>query len=184
MSGSEDAATMAVIVASGANGVIGHRGVMPWRLPEDLRLFKRLTLGKPVIMGRRTYESLPKRPLPERLNIVLSRCQPTTKTAGVHYARSLEAALARARDGAMAGGEIFVIGGAEVYRQALPLARRLYWTRVEAAPAGDARIDIDIADWEEEEELLAADAACDGQPAFRCARYARKTAARGDNALL
>lgn len=167
-----------VIVASGANGVIGRNGAMPWRLPEDLRLFKRLTMGKPVIMGRRTYESLPKRPLPGRLNIVLSRRR-LPPTDGVFHAPSLEAAVARAEQEATPGGEVFIIGGAEVYRQALPRARRLYWTQVAAEPEGDVRVEIDLADWEEEEELLSAEAVPRGRPAFRCARYAKRRSRDG-----
>jgi dihydrofolate reductase len=124
---------VSLVVARAANGAIGRGGGLPWRLPSDLRRFRELTSGGTVVMGRRTYESLPQafRPLPERRNIVLSgRAGYAAPGAEVHDA------LARAL--AACGGECFVIGGERVYRQALPLAARAYVTEVEEEVDGDA----------------------------------------------
>ena len=124
--------TLAVAVAD--NGVIGRDGGLPWRLPEDLRRFKAATLGKPVLMGRKTFESIG-RALPGRLNIVLTR-QPGWQPAdaAVRVAPDLEAALAIAGDAT----EVTVIGGAEIYALALPRAARILVTEVHGAPEGDA----------------------------------------------
>lgn len=125
------------MVAMAANGVIGRDNGLPWHLPEDLRYFKRTTMGKPIIMGRKTFQSIG-RPLPGRPNIVVSR-RPGWSAAGVTVAASLEAALECAQALAAASGaeELMVIGGAEIYAAALPLAGRLYVTEVHAAVAGD-----------------------------------------------
>lgn len=121
-------------VAAADNGVIGREGGLPWRLPEDLRRFKASTLGKPVLMGRRTFESIG-RALPGRLNIVLTR-QPGWRPAdpAVCVASDLDAALALAGE----VPEVSVIGGAEIYALALPRASRILLTEVHAAPEGDA----------------------------------------------
>jgi len=124
-----------IVVAVSDNGVIGRDGDLPWRLPEDLRRFKRLTLGHALIMGRRTFESIG-RPLPERRNIVLSRAgAPGGRgdRAGVEVAGSLEEALALAGP----GERRFVIGGAGVFADALPIAAQLHVTRVHARILGD-----------------------------------------------
>jgi dihydrofolate reductase len=120
---------LAIVVAVGRGGVIGSGGRMPWHLPEDLRRFRELTLGHTVVMGRKTFESIG-RPLDGRRNIVLTR-QQGGHHEGVEAARSLDEALA------MADGDVFVIGGGEVYREALPLADTIYLTRVEGDYAGD-----------------------------------------------
>ena len=123
--------TLAVAVAD--NGVIGRGGELPWRLPEDLRRFKAATLGKPVLMGRKTFESIG-RALPGRLNIVLTRqagWQPPDPA--VRIAGDLDAALALAGD----APEVIVIGGSEVYALALPSASRVLLTEVHATPEGD-----------------------------------------------
>jgi dihydrofolate reductase len=125
---------LALIAARARNGVIGLDNRMPWHLPEDLAYFKRVTLGKPVVMGRKTFESIG-RPLPGRLNIVVTR-NPDWQAAGVQVAHSLDAALALAA--AAAPEEIMLIGGAELYRQALPQADVLYLTEIDAEFAGDA----------------------------------------------
>ena len=125
---------LSLIAAVAANGVIGSDNALPWRLPEDLKRFKALTLGHPVIMGRRTYESIG-RPLPGRRNIVISR-NAAFAAAGCETAASLESAIAAC---AGTAGEIFVIGGAQIYAEALPLARRLYLTEIRADFPGDAR---------------------------------------------
>ena len=111
------------IVAANPSGAIGRKGDLPWHLPEDLRHFKELTMGHPVIMGRKTWESLPKRPLPGRRNIVVSR-NPEYKAEGAEVFPSVEEAVAACR-------EIpFIIGGEAVYRAAIPFCTRLYLTEV------------------------------------------------------
>ena len=135
---------LALIAARARNGVIGLDNRMPWHLPEDLAHFKRVTLGKPVVMGRKTFESIG-RPLPGRLNIVVTR-NPDWQAAGVQVAHSLDAALALAA--AAAPEEIMLIGGAELYRQALPQADVLYLTEIDAEFAGDAFFpEVDLARW-------------------------------------
>ena len=114
------------------DGVIGRDGALPWRLPEDLKHFRRLTLGKTVLMGRKTWDSLGK-PLEGRRNWVLSR-DAAFRPPGAEVFATLEQALA-----AHGPGELVVIGGAELYRQVLPLARTIYLTRVHARVAGDTR---------------------------------------------
>lgn len=121
-----------IIVAAADNGVIGVNNTLPWRLPDDLKQFKALTMGKPVLMGRKTWDSLG-RPLPGRRNVVISR-QTGLTLAGAEVQPSLDAAIAAVS----AADEAFVIGGAEIYRQALPLAQRVYLTEVRAQIAGDA----------------------------------------------
>jgi len=140
---------IALIAAVANNGVIGNNNALPWHLPEDLKAFKRITLGKPVIMGRKTFESIGK-PLPGRVNIVLSR-QPGWQPEGVQVVATLEEAIAVARQVAdPACGEIMVIGGEQIYRQALPLADRLYLTLVALDVAGDSHFPaLDESRWEE-----------------------------------
>lgn len=140
---------VALVAAVAANGVIGADGGMPWRLSSDLRRFKALTLGHPVVMGRRTFESIGK-PLPGRLNVVVSRDGGITGP-DVIVAPSPEAALARAAAAARAAGldTVFVIGGGTIYAAAMPEADRLHITHVEAEPGGDTHFPpIDPALWE------------------------------------
>ena len=135
---------VSIIVATDERGAIGHEGQLPWRLPEDLRRFKAITLGKPVIMGRRTWDSIG-RPLPGRLNIVVTR-QPGLELAGATVVGSLDEALAAAGD----APEACVIGGAEIYRLALPLADTLHLTRVHATVAADTYFPVlDPQQWVE-----------------------------------
>lgn len=134
---------IALVVARGANGVIGVDGDLPWKLRSDLQRFKTVTLGKPCIMGRATWESLPLKPLPGRLNIVLTRdmsYQDSGKAKGAVVCTSLDEAIDIARETAVDDDvhEICVIGGTAVFEAVLPRARRLYITEVEAAPEGDA----------------------------------------------
>ena len=131
-------AVLAVIVAAAENGVIGADNKLPWHLPEDLRYFKRITMGKPIVMGRKTFESIG-RPLPGRTNIVISR-NPGFSAEGIRVVASLEDALALAAEVAAAEGaqEVMVIGGAQVYQSALEQAQRLYLTRVHATVEGNA----------------------------------------------
>jgi len=139
---------IAIIAAVARNGVIGADGAMPWRLSSDLRRFKALTLGHPVVMGRRTFEAIG-RPLPGRPNIVVSR-RSDFAPDGAIVAASLDAALAEAGRLARESGSgmVFVIGGGEIYRAALPFADRLLITHVEAEPTGDTRFpDIDPDAW-------------------------------------
>ena len=131
---------LSLIVARGRNGVIGADGDLPWRLKADMKCFVDATRGKPVVMGRKTWESLPRQPLPGRLNIVITR-QPGYTAEGAIVAPDLDTALALAAERAQADGqdEAFVIGGAQIYALALDRADRLYITEVEAAPDGDTR---------------------------------------------
>jgi dihydrofolate reductase len=126
---------LGLIYARARNGVIGRAGGLPWHLPEDMAHFKRLTMGRPVIMGRKTWDSLPQRfrPLPGRTNIVVSR-QPGWKEEGAVRAGSLREAIA------LCAGEeqAWVIGGADIYAQALPLAHRVEVTEIDADYEGDA----------------------------------------------
>jgi dihydrofolate reductase len=138
-----EGAIVTLVVARADNGVIGRDGGLPWHLPADLRHFKALTLGKPVVMGRRTFVSIG-RPLPGRHNIVLTRGDWTA--AGVTVVRDLPAAIAAA--GAV--DEVMIVGGAGVYADALPRATRVYLTEVHAAPAGDTVLPpFDPAVWAE-----------------------------------
>ena len=141
---------IALIVAVADNGVIGRDGQLPWRMSSDLKRFRALTMGKPIVMGRKTWESLAK-PLAGRDNIVVTR-DPGFVTAGALVAASLDSALEIAQMCAASRGvdEVMVIGGAEIYRLALPRAARVYLTRVHAAPAGDAVFaDLDPSRWHE-----------------------------------
>ena len=143
--------SLVLIAAVSDNGVIGRDGGLPWRLPSDMRHFRALTLGKPVVMGRKTFLSIGK-PLPGRTNIAVSR-YPSFTAAGVLVAGSLAAALEAAFGDALrrGTGEIAVIGGAELYVQAMPMADRLEITRVHADIDGDAVFPpIDAARWRED----------------------------------
>jgi dihydrofolate reductase len=132
---------VAIHVAIAENGVIGRDNGLPWRLSTDMKRFKASTMGKPIVMGRKTWESFPKRPLPGRLNIVVTRDR-TYSAKGAEVVHSLEDALtlANVRGRCMAGAdEICVIGGGEIYAQALARADRLFVTHVLASPDGDTR---------------------------------------------
>jgi len=138
---------LAMVVAMDRNRLIGADNGLPWRLPDDMQWFVQHTIGKPVIMGRKTYESIPAkfRPLKGRHNIVLTR-DPSYEAPGATVVHSVEAALAAAGDVA----EIIVGGGANLYAQLLPQTARLYLTLVEAELAGDAYFpEIEFSDWRE-----------------------------------
>ncbi|TKT80114.1 dihydrofolate reductase [Aquamicrobium sp. LC103] len=144
----------AIVVAIGENGVIGNDGGLPWRLSTDMKRFKAQTMGKPIIMGRKTWESFPRRPLPGRLNIVITR-DGNYRAEGARVVGSLGEAIAIAREQAEADGidEICVIGGGEIYAQALNSADTLHVTHVAAAPRGDTRFpEIDPETWYVAEE--------------------------------
>jgi dihydrofolate reductase len=139
---------VAIVVAHSRNRVIGREGALPWRLPSDLRRFRELTSGHTVLMGRRTYESLPDafRPLPDRRNLVLSS-DSGYRTEGAEVFPSLTDALDAC------GGDCFVIGGEVAYRDALPLCERLYTTEIDAELDGDAFFpELDDGDWRLVEE--------------------------------
>jgi dihydrofolate reductase len=125
-------------VARAENGVIGRDGALPWRLKSDLALFRNLTMGKPIIMGRKTWDSLPRRPLPGRLNIVLSRDGSFSPPGGL-VCENFSEAVQIGREQACEDGveEVCVIGGAAVFAAALPRAQRIYLTEVTAWPTGD-----------------------------------------------
>jgi dihydrofolate reductase len=141
---------IAIYVAIAENGVIGRDGGLPWRLSTDMRRFKADTMGKPIVMGRKTWESFPRKPLPGRQNIVITRDH-AYKAEGADIVHSLEAALmlAKRREGDMANAEeVGVIGGGEIFAQTLPLADRLHVTHVLAAIDGDVLFPpIDPAEW-------------------------------------
>jgi dihydrofolate reductase len=165
---------VAMIAAVGTNGVIGAGNAIPWRLPTDFAHFKRTTMGKPVIMGRKTFESLGK-PLQGRTNIVVSR-QHGYQPEGALVIDSLGAALDHAQSIAAADGasEVIVGGGGEIYREAMPVADRLYITHVDAAPEGDTRFPmIDPGVWEVVEESPVVPADRDSAP-FCVKVYARR----------
>ncbi len=126
--------TISLVVAVSRNGVIGNNGDLPWRLPSDMKLFKAVTMGKPVIMGRKTWDSLPRKPLPGRLNIVISRKSGQTPE-GAELATTADQALHIAGN----AGEICVIGGGEIYAMFLPVATRIYRSLVDIDVDGDTR---------------------------------------------
>ncbi|MBI2717470.1 MAG: dihydrofolate reductase [Rhizobiales bacterium] len=138
---------VALVVAVARNGVIGKDGGLPWHISSDLQRFKAITMGKPVIMGRKTWESLPKKPLAGRTNIVVTR-DPALKAEGALIAADAAAALKLAA--AEAPDEIAVIGGGEIYRMFLPLAQRIYLTEIELEVAGDTVFPaLEAGEWRE-----------------------------------
>lgn len=159
---------LCLIAAVARNGVIGVDGRLPWKLPGDLKFFKRTTMGKPMVMGRRTWESFGARPLPGRPHLVLTRDR-DYRAEGATVVHELDAALAEARRLAADAGldEIMVIGGEALFRETLPVADRVYLTEVDAEPAGDAYFpDFSRAAFQEN-ELERAEAAGPESPAYR-----------------
>jgi len=142
---------LALIAAVAENGAIGKDNQLLWHLPADLQHFKRLTTGHTVVMGRKTYESIGK-PLPNRINVVVTR-QPDFQAEGCVVVHSLDEAMSQATSNLKpqpSNHQLFVIGGAELYAQALPLANTLYLTEVKANPQGDAFFPtINLMDWDE-----------------------------------
>jgi dihydrofolate reductase len=152
---------LSIVAARARNGVIGRSGALPWRLRSDMALFKATTMSKPVLMGRKTWDSLPKRPLPGRANFVLSRDGSFEPKGAVVCERFAEA-LAMAREQAEEDGveEVCVIGGTTLFELTLPKARRIYLTEVEAEVEGDALFpEFDAGKWREvrRESHVAAD---------------------------
>jgi dihydrofolate reductase len=143
--------SLVLVVAVAENGVIGQGGALPWRLKSEMQHFRAVTMGKPVIAGRRTYLSFARRPLPGRTNIVVSRDRGFTAPGAV-VAADLDSALAVARGDALRRGcgEIMVVGGADIYAQTMNAADRLVVTRVKLEPEGDTHFPaIDPAQWRE-----------------------------------
>lgn len=164
---------VAMIAAMDRSRVIGVDNQLPWYLPEDLKFFKRMTQAKPLVMGRKTYQSIG-RPLPGRLNIVVTR-DPGFRAEGVRVCHDLATALTLADQQATIDGveEIMVMGGAEIYAQALPFASRLYLTEVDIEVEGDARFPtIDPAEWEEVQRVPGSPA--EGQPDYQFVQYHRR----------
>lgn len=142
---------LALVVARARNGVIGRDGGLPWRLRSDLQRFKAVTMGKPCIMGRKTWESLPLKPLPGRLNLVLSKDE-SFEPKGAVACLTLDEAIEIGREQAVEDGveEVCIIGGAGLFAAALPRAKRLYLTEVDAEPEGDVLFPpFDEAAWVE-----------------------------------
>ena len=141
---------LAQIVAVARNGVIGRNNQLPWYLPEDLKYFKRTTMGKPIIMGRKTFDSIGK-PLPGRTNIVITR-NPDFAATGCKVVATLDAAVDMAESICLLEGqeEAVIIGGSEIYRLSLPEIQRLYLTEVHADVEGDTHFpELDKAQWQE-----------------------------------
>ena len=139
--------TISLVVAAAENGVIGLRGALPWRIPEDLKRFKALTMGRPIIMGRKTWDSLPRKPLPGRTNIVVTRNRDFS-TEGAQIAHSFADAIAFGS--ASGADEIAVIGGEAIFAAALPVAQYIHLTEVAGTPEGDAFMPpIDRTLWQE-----------------------------------
>ncbi|GAA0561795.1 dihydrofolate reductase [Halomonas salifodinae] len=164
---------VAMIAALSRNRVIGVDNQLPWYLPEDLKFFKRMTQGKPLVMGRKTFQSIG-RPLPGRLNIVVTR-DAGFAHPGVRVCHDLASALELAEQQALLEGaeEIMVMGGGEIYRQALPFASRLYLTEVDLTLEGDARFpELPMAAWEEVQRV--AGTPVEGQPSYHFVAYRRR----------
>jgi len=161
---------ISLIVAKADNGVIGRDNKMPWHIPAELKHFKARTMGKPIIMGRKTFDSLG-RVLPGRPHVVISRSA-LSLPENCYAARSLQEAISTAQT-LVEQGEVVVIGGAEIYRQALPLVDRLYLTEVHIEPEGDTWFpELNPGDWQEtEREDVPADA--DSAIAYSIVTYQR-----------
>ena len=143
---------LSILVAAAENQVIGRQGDLPWHLSADLQRFKRLTMGHPIVMGRKTYESIG-RPLPGRTSIVITRQSDYQAAEGVVVVGSLDEALRHAESLQPPHDEVFVVGGAEIYRSALPRAMRIYLTRVHAVVDGDVTFPaLDAKAWRLVEE--------------------------------
>ena len=148
----EGTSQVVLVVAVARNGVIGSNGQLPWQLRDDMALFRQITMGHPIIMGRKTYESIGK-PLPGRTNIVVSR-NTVAVWMGLKPASSIEEAIATARQ-SPGSDHICIIGGGEIYRQTLPLADIIYLTRVDSDVQGDVTFpELPAEDWRVVEEQV------------------------------
>ncbi len=169
-----DRPLISLIVAVAQNGVIGRDNGMPWHLPDDLKRFKFLTMGKPMLMGRKTFDAIGK-PLPGRTSLVLTRSRDWSAPGAITI-QSLDEAVERAAD----GPELVVVGGAEIYRLALPLARRIYLTRVLASVQGDTVFpQLDAQAWRETHRELHP---ADERHAYPMAFCVLERVERGDSA--
>lgn len=141
---------LTLVVAAAKNGVIGRDGDLPWRLSSDLKRFKAATMGKPVLMGRKTWDSLPRKPLPGRQNLVLTR-DADFRADGAWVYTDLAAMIAAGRAMAKEAGvdEVCIIGGAHVFNAVRPQADRIVLTEVNLEPEGDARLELDLSQWRE-----------------------------------
>lgn len=141
---------LSLFIAIAENGVIGHDNAMPWRLSSDLAYLKRMTMGKPILMGRKTWESFPRRPLPGRPNLVVTRDADYDAPGGQVFA-SVDEAVARAEALAreLQVDEVMVLGGAQIYEALIGRATRIYLTEVHASPEGDTRFAFDRTGWRE-----------------------------------
>lgn len=168
-----DSLPLTLVVAAADNDIIGRGNALPWKLPADLQHFKRRTMGRPVLMGRRTFASIG-RPLPGRTNIVITR-DANYSAGGVKVVHSLDEAIALAEDVALIDGaeEIMVIGGAEIYALALEHATRLSLTRVHLSPSGD--VSLPPINWDEWREVQRERWPADGElPAHTFLEYTRQ----------
>jgi dihydrofolate reductase len=141
---------LTLVVAVAKNGVIGRDGALPWRISSDMKRFKAATMGKPVLMGRKTWESLPKKPLPGRQNLILTRdADFVAQDAWVYSDLAAMLAAGRAMAEASSADEVCVIGGAQLFNAVLAQADRIVLTEVNLSPEGDARLDLDLSTWRE-----------------------------------
>ena len=170
----DDARPLSMIVAVADNGVIGKNNAMPWHIPNDLKYFKTTTMGKPILMGRKTFDSLG-RPLPGRPNLVISR-NPDFAADGVEVFSTLDLAIHRGKELAVANGadEIMLIGGSQLFSEGLPLASRLYLTEIHSVPDGDVYFPpFDRSQWLEISRISIA--ANEGVPAHDFVVFERKS---------
>lgn len=153
---------VAAIAAVSRNHVIGKDGGMAWHIPEEFKHFKRTTLGRPIIMGRKSYEALGSKPLPGRANIIISR-HPEGISGDVIAVSTIDDAIAQAKEIALRDGvdEVFIAGGAQIYKAAFPVTERFYLTVIDHDYEGDAVLDLDFSGWAEKSAQL-----CDGPPPY------------------
>jgi dihydrofolate reductase len=163
---------ISIIVAASENNVIGRENDIPWHLPDDLKYFRKKTSGHPIIMGRKTFESLPNGALPKRTNIVVSR-DGSYKAEGAQVASTLGEAIMYAQKDEK--DEIFIIGGAEIYKHAMPLANYLYFTRVHAWIKGDKEFPAIGPEWE---QVIREDHPVDDKHKMACTFFTYKKADR------
>lgn len=165
-SAEQQVARLSIVVAAAENGVIGDEGDLPWRMSGDLQRFKKLTMGHAIIMGRKTYESIG-RSLPGRTTIVLTRqASYRPPSSEIMVAHALQQAVELVRATNMSPEEAFVVGGAEIYRLALPVAERLYRTLVHAQPEGDTK--FPQVDWDNWQQLETHHYPADDKNQFAC----------------
>ena len=142
--------TVSAIAAMSRNHVIGRDNKIPWHISEDFKYFKRTTMGKPMVLGRKTFDSFGGKPLPGRPHVVISRTpQDDRPDERIFFVQDVDAAIERAKDLADGVDEIFVVGGAQIYQQAFPQIQRFHLTLVERDYDGDAFLKLDFSDWKE-----------------------------------